>query len=432
MADCAHQPIRITDKGLDQQGEKGQRDGNLRHSVSHAAPAWRRSRRRAAAVSRTRRNLSSTCRPGSIRIPIRCRNCRPSVFARLPEPAALERLAAIAARAYGAPSAGPRGGGAGHADPAAAGGRAGAAGPRRRARADLCGACARRRARRAPVRRRSTDIRRPARDADLAVVVNPNNPDGRIVGKDALLALADEKRRRGGLLVVDEAFMDVGPAGLSLGPEVGRGNIVVLRSFGKFFGLAGLRLGFALAAPELAARLRATLGPWAVAGPAIAIGQAALADAAWAEAMRDTLARDAARLDRMLAGRGAGDRRRHVAVPAGADAGGRARCSIISAAPASWCAASPRSRHGCGSGCPAIEADWQRLAAALADFAVSTEPSWPGWSGHDDRRATIGVAGPSPAMTGANVVRASDRRRHTVRKIKSSSSARRRPRSAGP
>ena len=120
--------------------------------------------------------------------------------------------------------------------------------------------------------------------------------------KDALLALADEKRRRGGLLVVDEAFVDVGPAGLSLGPEVGRGHIVVLRSFGKFFGLAGLRLGFALAAPELAARLRATLGPWPVAGPAIAVGQAALPDAAWAEAMRDTLARDAARLDRLLAG----------------------------------------------------------------------------------------------------------------------------------
>jgi cobalamin biosynthesis protein CobC len=136
--------------------------------------------------------------------------------------------------------------------------------------------------------------------ADLAVIVNPNNPDGRIVSKDALLALAEEKQRHGGLLVVDEAFADVGPAGLSLGPEVGRGNLVVLRSFGKFHGLAGLRLGFALAAPEIAARLRATLGPWAVAGPAIAAGQAALADRAWAEAMRDTLADEAARLDRML------------------------------------------------------------------------------------------------------------------------------------
>ena len=68
-------------------------------------------------------------------------------------------------------------------------------------------------------------------------------------------------------LVVDEAFMDVGPPGASLAGDVARGNIVVLRSFGKFFGLAGLRLGFALAAPPLATRLRSVLGPWAVSGP---------------------------------------------------------------------------------------------------------------------------------------------------------------------
>jgi cobalamin biosynthetic protein CobC len=78
----------------------------------------------------------------------------------------------------------------------------------------------------------------------------------------------------------------------------------VLRSFGKFFGLAGLRLGFALAAPPLAARLAATLGPWAVSGPAIMIGAAALADRVWIEATRRTLAKQAARLDAILAGRG--------------------------------------------------------------------------------------------------------------------------------
>ena len=101
------------------------------------------------------------------------------------------------------------------------------------------------------------------------------------------MALPTTLRPRGGLLMVDEAFMDVGPAGASLVDEVARGNIVVLRSFGKFFGLAGLRLGFALAAPEIAARLDASLGPWAVSGPAIAIGEIALADLAWAEATRD-------------------------------------------------------------------------------------------------------------------------------------------------
>ena len=157
------------------------------------------------------------------------------------------------------------------------------------------------------------------RDADLAIVVNPNNPDGRLVGKDALLAVADDLRPRGGLLMVDEAFMDVGPAGASLVDEVARGNIVVLRSFGKFFGLAGLRLGFALAAPEIAARLNALLGPWAVSGPAIAIGETALADLSWAAATRARLGRGAGRLDEIIDEGRARRRRRDVIVPAGAN-----------------------------------------------------------------------------------------------------------------
>ena len=128
---------------------------------------------------------------------------------------------------------------------------------------------------------RSSDIA-DLKGADLAVVVNPNNPDGRIVDRRALLALAERAEGAGGLLVVDEAFMDVGPADKSLAGHVAHGHIVVLRSFGKFFGLAGIRLGFALAPPEIAARLAASLGPWAVSGPAITIGEAALADTAWA------------------------------------------------------------------------------------------------------------------------------------------------------
>ena len=139
--------------------------------------------------------------------------------------------------------------------------------------------------------------------ASLAVVVNPNNPDGRILGKSKLLDVADELDRRDGILVVDEAFADVGPVDLSLADATAaRRNIVVLRSFGKFFGLPGLRLGFALAGPELARRLKAWLGPWAVSGPAIHIGEIALADDAWSTAMRERLARDAQRLNAMLAG----------------------------------------------------------------------------------------------------------------------------------
>src|SRR5262249_32983711 len=137
------------------------------------------------------------------------------------------------------------------------------------------------------------------RDADLAVVVNPNNPDGRVLGKCELLDLLDARRGRG-LLVVDEAFMDVGTDGTSLCGEVMRGGIAVLRSFGKFFGLAGVRLGFAVATPAIAARLAALLGPWAVSGPAIAIGRVALADTAWIRAMRVRLGDEAHQLGAVL------------------------------------------------------------------------------------------------------------------------------------
>jgi cobalamin biosynthetic protein CobC len=140
--------------------------------------------------------------------------------------------------------------------------------------------------------------------ADLAMVVNPNNPDGQLWPRDAVLQVAQELQPHGGLLVADEAFMDVAPEDASLALAVDRGNIVVLRSFGKFFGLAGLRLGFALAAPELIARLAACLGPWAVSGPAMAIGRVALDDVAWVQATRACLAQEAQRLDDLLAASG--------------------------------------------------------------------------------------------------------------------------------
>ena len=146
-------------------------------------------------------------------------------------------------------------------------------------------------------------------DAGLAILTNPNNPDGRLLAKDELIAVARKLQARGGLLVIDEAFMDAGPvdaslAGESLAGEVGLGNVVVLRSFGKFFGLAGLRLGFAIGAPALVERIKSLLGPWAVSGPALAIGTQALADCAWIGATQDRLAQAATRLDTILTGAG--------------------------------------------------------------------------------------------------------------------------------
>jgi len=127
------------------------------------------------------------------------------------------------------------------------------------------------------------------------VLCNPNNPDGRRF-RDADLA---QSAGRLSLLVVDEAFADLEEAGLSLAPTL-PANAVVLRSFGKTYGLAGLRLGFAIAAPALAQRIRTALGPWAVSGAAIEIGKAALADNAWLAGAKERGASSASRLDGLL------------------------------------------------------------------------------------------------------------------------------------
>lgn len=141
-------------------------------------------------------------------------------------------------------------------------------------------------------------------DADVAVVVNPNNPDGRVHARADLLDLARHMRRKGGLLVVDEAFIDASPQADSVADAVTEGGLIVLRSFGKFYGLAGVRLGFAVAGARHAARLNAILGPWAVSGPALEYGVAALQDAPWQAAMRKRLAAEADRLDARLAAAG--------------------------------------------------------------------------------------------------------------------------------
>jgi cobalamin biosynthetic protein CobC len=136
-----------------------------------------------------------------------------------------------------------------------------------------------------------------------AALCNPNNPDGRRVPPERLAALADRLSARGGLLVVDEAFADL-EDGVSVAGALPHPALIVLRSFGKTYGLAGVRLGFALASPERAGAIRAALGPWAVSGPAIAAGRAAFADPAWRDAAASRLAADAAALDDVLRGAG--------------------------------------------------------------------------------------------------------------------------------
>ncbi|WP_134680499.1 threonine-phosphate decarboxylase CobD [Paracoccus ravus] len=196
--------------------------------------------------------------------------------------------------------------------------------------------------------------------ADLAVLVNPNNPDGRRHDPDWLGGLAG----RVGLLIVDESFADAEP-GLSLAPRLPRlENVVVLRSFGKFYGLAGLRLGFALAAPGLSQRIAALAGPWAVSGPAIHAGIAALRDRDWRLRRAAGLAWDADRLDR--AARLAGWRlvggtelfRTYDSPDAHAAQDRLARARI-------WTRIFPYSAHWIRLGLPGDETGWHRLERAL-------------------------------------------------------------------
>ena len=139
----------------------------------------------------------------------------------------------------------------------------------------------------------------PEREGEVVVMVNPNNPDGRRHAPADLLALADRLAARGGLLVVDESFVETAPE-LSVA-SAGHPAVVVLRSFGKAYGLPGVRLGFAVARPELAAGLRGLSGDWPVSAGALTAGLAAYADAAWLAGMRLRLRPAAASLDRDLA-----------------------------------------------------------------------------------------------------------------------------------
>lgn len=115
---------------------------------------------------------------------------------------------------------------------------------------------------------------------DVVVVINPNNPSGYQWRAERLLQMREQLQARGGLLLVDEAFADVCPQ-QSLTPYCPLPGLVVLRSIGKFFGLAGLRLGFALGDQEWCQRLSRELGCWSVHGAAQCIGSRLLRDSAW-------------------------------------------------------------------------------------------------------------------------------------------------------
>jgi len=206
---------------------------------------------------------------------------------------------------------------------------------------------------------------------DYAVVVNPNNPDGRITDRAALLSLAEAMRLKGGLLVVDEAFTETGLAE-SLANATGQEALVVLRSFGKFYGMAGVRLGFAIAQPDITAELEAKLGPWAVSGPALHIATQALADKKWQSSMRLRLAEDSRRMNDMLEKTGQ------------AIAGGTSLFTLVRT-PRATELFSHLGQHGIlvrifderpndvRFGLPGSETEWQRLKEALSSLGYSSK-----------------------------------------------------------
>lgn len=205
---------------------------------------------------------------------------------------------------------------------------------------------------------------------DVFVVVNPNNPTGESLPATQLLSWHDRISHHGGWLIVDEAFVD-GDPGVSVASHAGK-NLIVLRSLGKFWGLAGVRLGFVLAADELLANLQERLGPWHVSSPARWISRRALVDLSWIEKTRARLHQQRDRLDLLLRAQGlisAGDCSLFRWVPAPDvpylfDAFAR-RGILIRAFP---------QFGGVRFGLPGPDHEWQALEATLRDIMTEARP----------------------------------------------------------
>ena len=189
----------------------------------------------------------------------------------------------------------------------------------------------------------------------MATAVSPNNPDGRVWHEDEL--------GNSDYVIIDESFCDTCPDD-SLIHLADRAGHVVLKSFGKFWGLAGMRLGFAIGDQAIVQRLGKLLGPWAVSGPAISIGTRALEDRAWAASTREQLTEQSARLDRLLASKGlsvlGGTTLFRLADVENAEATFKdlAEARIL-------VRIFPYSKSWVRFGLPGNEADWDRLEAAL-------------------------------------------------------------------
>jgi cobalamin biosynthetic protein CobC len=204
--------------------------------------------------------------------------------------------------------------------------------------------------------------------ADVIMLANPNNPDGTRFARQELLAAAERLWAGRRWLIVDEAFADADDED-SLVQLAGAGdapNLIVLRSLGKFFGLAGARVGFCAARPEMFTRLERQLGPWPLGNPARFVAKLGLGDTAWQAAQKQKLRAASARLAERLAAHGL------------APSGGTALFQYVRHADAAAlheflarrgilvrCFTEPAALR---FGLPATENDWARLARVLAEW----------------------------------------------------------------
>lgn len=189
------------------------------------------------------------------------------------------------------------------------------------------------------------------------VVVHPNNPDGRVWTAEEVIA------NHRAITIIDESFCDVCPDA-SLIDLARHPGVIVLKGLGKFWGLAGLRLGFAIARPVTLKRLAEMMGPWAVSGPAQAVGAAALADHAWAADKRARLVSDSARLDALMTDFGASNPRGTTLFRL-YDVGNAIVLQERLAKDHIWTRAFPWSDSALRLGMPGTTAEWDRLETAL-------------------------------------------------------------------
>ena len=198
------------------------------------------------------------------------------------------------------------------------------------------------------------------------LLCNPNNPTATRHPRQLAVDAAQQLKKRGGWLIVDEAFIDPTPEEslTSLAGTAEAPNLIVLRSLGKFFGLAGARVGFVFAAPDILTRMQEAMGPWCVSGPSREVARLALGDTGWQAAARSQLHAAGERLHQLLAPLGKVESTALFTTLTTPHAStlheALARCGILTR----HFEQAPLLRVGL----PGSEAEWQRLSAALADW----------------------------------------------------------------